>query len=102
MLTRLGYRVFEAETADQAIGIASSLQGPLHLLLTDVVMPRVNGTELARQLLTARPGLRVLYMSGYTDGGVIDQGMLSADTPFIQKPFTADTLNRKIRDVLRS
>jgi signal transduction histidine kinase len=102
MLTRLGYRVFEAETADQAMGIATSLQSPLHLLLTDVVMPRVNGTELARQLLTARPDARVLYMSGYTDGGVIDQGMLSADTPFIQKPFTADMLNRKIRDVLRS
>jgi len=101
MLTRLGYRVFEAETADQAIGIATSLQGPLDLLLTDVVMPRVNGTELAHQLLAIRPDVRVLYMSGYTDGGVIDQGMLSADTPFIQKPFTAEALNRKIRDVLR-
>ncbi|MEO8593458.1 MAG: ATP-binding protein [Candidatus Solibacter sp.] len=102
ILTRLGYRVFEADSADQAMNISATLVGPLDLLLTDVVMPQVNGTELARQMQAARPDVRVLYMSGYTDSGVIDQGMLSADTPFIQKPFTAELLNRKIREVLRS
>ena len=77
-------------------------QGPLDLLLTDVVMPRMSGTDLARHVQTARPGVRVLYMSGYTDSGVIDQGMLTADTPFIQKPFTSATLSRKVREVLRT
>ncbi|MEO8368989.1 MAG: ATP-binding protein [Candidatus Solibacter sp.] len=101
MLVRLGYRVFEADSADQALAIAADLQGPLDLLLTDVVMPRVSGTDLARQILDSRPGVRVLYMSGYTDSGVIDQGKLSADTPFIQKPFTAESLSRKLREVLK-
>ena len=67
MLTRLGYRVLEAESADEALSIASRYEGPLDLLLTDLVMPRMNGTDLARQMQTARPGVRVLYMSGYTD-----------------------------------
>jgi signal transduction histidine kinase len=101
MLTRIGYRVLEAESADQALQIASAHEGPLHLLLTDVVMPRMSGTDLARSVLAARPTVRVLYMSGYTDNGVIDQGMLAADTPFIQKPFTSAGLSRKVREVLR-
>ena len=100
MLARLGYRVLEAESADEALSIASKYEGPLDLLLTDLVMPRMSGTDLARQMQTARPGIRVLYMSGYTDNGVIGQGMLTADTPFIQKPFTSATLSRKVREVL--
>jgi signal transduction histidine kinase/CheY-like chemotaxis protein len=100
MLARIGYRVLEAESADQALQIAAAHEGPLHLLLTDVVMPRMSGTDLARNVLAARPAVRVLYMSGYTDNGVIDQGMLAADTPFIQKPFTSAGLRRKVREVL--
>jgi signal transduction histidine kinase/CheY-like chemotaxis protein len=100
MLARLGYRVLEAESADEAIQIAAAHEGPLDLLLSDVVMPRMSGTDLAFRLQTGRPGLRVLYMSGYTDNGVIDQGMLAADTPFIQKPFTSSMLSRKVREVL--
>jgi FixJ family two-component response regulator len=60
----------------------------------------MSGTDLARQMQTARPTIRVLYMSGYTDYGVIGQGILTADTPFIQKPFTSATLSRKVREVL--
>lgn len=101
MLARLGYTVLEAESADQALGIVSAHEGPLDLLLTDVVMPRMSGTDLARHLQTVRPGARVLYMSGYTANGVADQGMLAADTPFIQKPFTSAGLDRKVREVLR-
>jgi signal transduction histidine kinase/CheY-like chemotaxis protein len=101
ILVRLGYRVLQAESAAEALRIASGHEGPLDLLLTDVVMPRMNGTELARHVQIARPGMRVLYMSGYTDSGVIDQGMLAAGTPFIQKPFTSAMLNGKVREVLR-
>jgi signal transduction histidine kinase/CheY-like chemotaxis protein len=100
MLARLGYRVLETESADEALRITSGHEGPLDLLLTDVVMPRMSGTDLARHVQTARPGVRVLYMSGYTDNGVIDQGMLAAGTPFIQKPFTSAGLSRKVREVL--
>ncbi|MCX6628084.1 MAG: response regulator [Candidatus Solibacter sp.] len=101
MLAHLGYRVLEAESADQALRIVSAHEGPLDLMLTDVVMPGMSGTELAHQLQAVRPGARVLYMSGYTDNGVIDQAILAADTPFIQKPFTSAGLGRKVRDVLR-
>ncbi len=100
MLARMGYRVLEAESADEALGIASAHQGPLDLLLTDLVMPRISGTELARRVQLTHPAVRVLYMSGYTDSGVIDQGMLTTDTPFIQKPFTRATLSRTVREVL--
>jgi two-component system cell cycle sensor histidine kinase/response regulator CckA len=102
MLARLGYSVLEAESADEALAIASGRQGPLDLLLTDLVMPRTSGTELARRVQFTHPAVRVLYMSGYTDSGVIDQGMLTADTPFIQKPFTRATLSRAVRDVLKA
>ena len=101
MLARLGYRVLEADSADQALTIASGHEGPLDLLPTDVVMPRMSGTDPARHLQTVRSGARVLHMFGYTDNGVIDQGMLAADTPFIQKPFTSAGLGRKVREVLR-
>jgi signal transduction histidine kinase/CheY-like chemotaxis protein len=100
MLARLGYRVLEAESADEALSITSKYEGPLDLVLTDLVMPRMSGTDLVRQMQTARPAIRVLYMSGYTDYGVINQAILTADTPFIQKPFTSATLSRKVREVL--
>jgi DNA-binding NtrC family response regulator len=100
MLARLGYRVLEAESADEALSITSKYEGPLDLVLTDLVMPRMSGTDLVRQMQTARPAIRVLYMSGYTDYGVINQAILTADTPFIQKPFTSAMLSRKVREVL--
>jgi signal transduction histidine kinase/CheY-like chemotaxis protein len=102
MLARMGYRVLEAESAGEALDIAGAHQGTLHLLLTDLVMPRMSGKELARALQSTHSGLRVLYMSGYTDSGVVDQGLLTADTPFIQKPFTRTTLSRAVRDVLKA
>ena len=102
MLARMGYRVLEAESADGALGIAAGHQGPLDLLLTDLVMPLISGTELARRVQFTHPAVRVLYMSGYTDSGVIDQGMLTADTPFIQKPFTRAALSRAVREVLKA
>ena len=101
MLSRLGYHVLEAESGEEALVIAENFEGQLDMLLTDVVMPRMNGTDLSRRMRVARPGIRVLYMSGYTDSGVVDQGMLEAGTPFIQKPFTSATLSQKVRQVLK-
>jgi signal transduction histidine kinase/CheY-like chemotaxis protein len=100
MLSRLGYHVVVADGAEEALSIISSHEGPLDLLLTDMVMPVMSGTDLASQVQALRPGIRVLYMSGYTDSDVIGRGVLAPDTPFIQKPFTSAALSRKVREVL--
>ena len=100
ILRRLGYRVYEAAGPDQAIRASDRITGPLDLLLTDVVMPRASGLQLARQLCLARPGLKVLYMSGYTDNVIVHQGALDPGTPLLEKPFTADVLAWKVRTVL--
>jgi signal transduction histidine kinase/CheY-like chemotaxis protein len=102
MLTHMGYHVLGAESAEEALGIAARHQGPLDLVLTDVVMPRMKGTDLADQIQSERPGLRVLYMSGYTDSGAVEQVMLTDRSLFIQKPFTAAALSRKVREALRT
>ena len=101
ILTSRGYRVLEAASAADALRLAADLGQVIDLLLTDIVMPGTNGPELARRAAVARPGIRVLFMSGYTEDGVIDRGTLTAETPFIQKPFTSAALHRKIREILR-
>jgi CheY-like chemotaxis protein len=95
-----GYTVVLAADADEAERLAREQTGPFHLLLTDVVMPGRGGRELADRLAAARPGLRVLYMSGYTDDAVVRHGVLEAGVDFIQKPFTPGALARKVREVL--
>jgi len=74
--------------------------GAIHLLLTDVIMPGMNGRELAMRLDETRPSLRVLFMSGYTDDAIVHQGVLDESANFIQKPFAPDGLARKVREVL--
>jgi CheY-like chemotaxis protein len=95
-----GYTVLEAGNGMEALARAGDHQGPLELLITDVVMPHMGGGELAQRLLAARPGLRVLFMSGYTDDAIIRQGVSEATSAFLQKPFTLGALARKVRETL--
>jgi two-component system cell cycle sensor histidine kinase/response regulator CckA len=99
-LTTSGYNVLVARHGAEALGIAERHEGTIQLLLTDTVMPGMGGRELAQQLVEARPGLEVLYMSGYTDDAVVRHGVLAAEVAFLQKPFTPDALARKVREVL--
>ncbi|OAI54089.1 hypothetical protein AYO44_15475 [Planctomycetaceae bacterium SCGC AG-212-F19] len=100
VLERHGYTVMEASHGVEALAIVESYEGPLHLLLTDVVMPHMNGRQLYAQVARLRPGLKVLYMSGYTGGAIAHLGELEAEAAFLQKPFPAETLARKVREVL--
>lgn len=105
VLVARGYEVLEAGDGDEALRVAEAHPAPIHLLLTDVVMPRLNGVELARQLTQLRPDTKVLYMSGFlvvgagqhaTAGGL----SLEPGTPILAKPFSTDALARKVHEVL--
>ena len=100
MLESLGYRVLHAANGLQALETARTEAGKLDLLLSDVVMPRLGGRELAERLQSQHPGLRVMFMSGYTADAVLRQGISDTGGSFLQKPFTAQQLARKIREVL--
>jgi signal transduction histidine kinase/ActR/RegA family two-component response regulator len=95
-----GYTVLEARDASEALEVSERYSGPIHLLLTDVVMPGMSGRQLADDLTKLRPGMMVLYMSGYTDHAIVHHGVLDADAVFLQKPFTADALTGKLREIL--
>ncbi len=100
MLERHGYRVLEASNGATALSLAQQHQSAIHLLVTDVVMPEVSGRELADQLVQLRPDMKVLFMSGYTDDAIVRHGILQEGIAYLQKPFTPDTLARKVRVVL--
>jgi PAS domain S-box-containing protein len=100
ILEMYGYVVLEAAGYDDTRQICEGHEGRIHLMLTDVVMPGANGRELAQLVAPLQPEMKVLYMSGYTDDAIVQHGVLGADTPFLQKPFTPVTLARKIREVL--
>jgi PAS domain S-box-containing protein len=95
-----GYHVLAAADGAQALQVARQHAGPIHLLLTDVVMPGINGRVLAERLTPTQPEMRVLYMSGYTDSFIAGHGVLEAGTHLLHKPFTEETLTRKVRELL--
>ena len=99
LLTRQGYRVLGAANAEEALEVFEQ-HSSIDVLLTDVVMPGASGSEMARQLLLLRPALKVVYMSGYTEDAIVHHGVTLPGIAFLHKPFTADTLGRKIRSVL--
>ncbi len=99
-LTKQGYTVLEANNGVTAMQLSVTHPGPIHLLLTDVIMPGMNGRELADRLTSVRPETRVLYMSGYTENAIGHNGVLDPGTNLLQKPFTLPALNAKVREVL--
>jgi PAS domain S-box-containing protein len=99
-LSARGYRVLEASDGVQALQIASAHQGEIQLLITDVVMPRLSGRDLAMRVSATRPGLKVLYISGYTDDSIFRHGVLEGGMAFLQKPFNLKSLAAKVREVL--
>ncbi|MFN7132656.1 MAG: response regulator, partial [Myxococcales bacterium] len=100
VLTANGYRVIECADGLDALRTASAHDGALDLLLTDVVMPRMQGKQLALELSGLRPGLRVVYMSGYTEHALVENGMVHAAVGYLQKPFSQETLLQKVREIL--
>jgi signal transduction histidine kinase len=100
VLERAGYNVLTAKDGADALRVAESHAGAIHLLVTDIVMPTMNGRQLMERLRHRQPHLRTLYLSGYTDSSVVRQGLLNRGEHFLQKPFTNDTLTRRVRDVL--
>ena len=100
VLDRYGYAVLEAPNGDTALRLAAKHHGPIHLLLTDVIMPGLSGRELAEQLAQLRPDMKVLYVSGYADNAMVHHGILESGVAYLQKPFTPETLARRVRDVL--
>jgi DNA-binding NtrC family response regulator len=100
LLESAGYTVLDAEAPDKALSLMQSTPGPIHLVLTDMVMPRMNGHELAKRMAILKPEARVVFMSGYSEQAMGDQGTLEPGTLFLQKPFTMDALMRTIRGAL--
>jgi len=100
ILETLGYTVYEAGNGKEALEFSGTHDAPVHLLLTDIVMPGISGRVLAKQLLERRPNIGIVYMSGYTGQTVGEQAVFEEGSHFIQKPFTRETLARKIRDAL--
>jgi two-component system cell cycle sensor histidine kinase/response regulator CckA len=100
ILVRQGYQVLDAPDAAEALTMSARFSGEIALLLTDVVMPKMSGRDLARALLETRPRTKVLYMSGYTDNAIVHNGVLDPGVHFLQKPITPDALARKVRQVI--
>src|SRR5690606_25864552 len=102
ILANRGYDVLTAETVHVALRLAADHPKPIHLLLTDVIMPDMNGRDLRTAIDRMRPGIKTLYMSGYSADVIGVEGELDAMTFFVQKPFTTDQLAQKVREALDS
>ncbi|MFL6595166.1 MAG: response regulator, partial [Chthoniobacterales bacterium] len=100
VLEEQGYEIICARDGVEALQMASEFDGPIHLLVSDVIMPQINGPELAAQLTALRPDMKVLYVSGYSDNDIGDHGVLDNAIELLQKPFTPQVLARKVREVI--
>ncbi len=99
-LRKNGYTVLTAESGREALDLVSLHTGPIHLLITDVMMPDIDGPELVRRLSAIRPDTQTLFMSGYMDDALGEQGVLPSSVNFIQKPFSPRTIAQKVREIL--
>ena len=100
LLHKQGYTVLEAQNCQEGLQVAADFPGTIHLLLTDVVLPDKSGKVLAEELAKSRPGLKTLYMSGYTDNAIAHHGVLDPGIAFLQKPFNPTALARQVRAAL--
>ena len=100
VLSSVGYTVIDAPSGEKALEALTAHDGPVHLMLTDVVMPGMNGRELAVRVAELRPDIKVLYASGYTDDAIFRHGVLDDGSRFISKPYAPSELRRKVRETL--
>ena len=100
LLSRNGYTVWEASNGEDALNLCRDRNAPVHLLITDLVLPRMNGRELSERMAEQHPRVRTLFMSGYTDDAALKDGVLESRAAFLQKPFSMETLLHKVREVL--
>jgi two-component system, cell cycle sensor histidine kinase and response regulator CckA len=101
-LMGLGYKVLDAANGEEAVQIIREYHSPIHMLLTDVVMPGINGREAAARIKEQRPGIKILYVSGYTHEAFKPGEVFGPDEALLEKPFAFEELAQKIRDVLES
>jgi two-component system, cell cycle sensor histidine kinase and response regulator CckA len=100
VLRRAGYHVIDADSPTEALRRSEETAAPIHLLLTDVVLPRMSGPALLARLRESRPGLPVVFMSGYTDEAVLEHGALDTEHAYIEKPLTVESLTGRVREAL--
>ena len=100
-LAQLGYTVLQAANGSDAMYMAQNHKAPIHLLLTDIVMPGMSGRELAQNFVVKYPAAKVFYMSGYTDDTIVRHGIEEGEVALLTKPFTMEAIAQKVRDVLK-
>lgn len=102
VLERAGYCVFACATPDEGIAVCAARKHNIDLLLTDVVLPGMNGLEMASQITAIQPGLQVVFMSGYTEHALVKDGVLDGKVEYLQKPFSLDTLRQRVKRLLET